>query len=146
VDSAALSAAAHSERRHAGRRTPRDREPLERIRLRTGREVKVLNVSDAGVLVEGTARLLPGTHVDAHIVTAAGRVLVRSRVVRAAISGLGNEGPVYRCGLAFQQRVDTSNPGYVIPGPAPGAGVAEGSDYPATASRPTPIEPERLSA
>lgn len=143
---AALKSAAHADRRHAARRTPRDREPLERIRLRTGRELKVLNVSDEGALAEGTARLLPGTHIDAHLVTAAGRVLVRSRVVRALVSRLEKDGPVYRCALAFQQRVDTSDPGYVIPGLAPGISAREGSGYPATAARATLIEQKRLSA
>jgi len=146
VGGAALTPVAHADRRHAARRTPRDREPLERIRLRTGRSVRVLNVSDQGVLAEGTARLLPGTHIDAHLVTPVGRVLVRSRVVRAWISALEQDGPVYRCALAFQQRVDTSDPGYVIPGPVPGTGAPEGSGYPATAAPTMPIEPESLSA
>jgi hypothetical protein len=146
VGGAAVKPVAQADRRHAARRAPRDREPLERIRLRTGREVKALNVSDEGILVEGMARLLPGTHIDAHLVIAAGRVLVRSRVVRAWISALEKDGPVYRCALAFQQRVDTSDPGYVMPGPAPGTGAAEGSGYPAAAARAMPIEPQRLSA
>ena len=143
---AVLKPVADADRRHAARRTPRDREPMERIRLRTGREVKVLNVSDGGVLAEGAARLLPGTHVDAHLVTATGRVLVRSRVARAWVCALEKDGPVYRSALAFQQAVDTSDPGYVMPGPAPGTGAAEGSGYPATAASAVPIEPERLSA
>ena len=58
-------------------------EPLSRVRLRAGRELQVVDVSVAGALLEGTARLLPGTHVDVHMVTRDGRVLVRSRVVRA---------------------------------------------------------------
>jgi hypothetical protein len=146
VGGAVLKPGAHADRRQAARRAPRDREPLGRIRLRTGREVKVLDVSDHGVLAEGSARLLPGTHVDAHLVTATGRVLVRSRVVRAWITALEQDGPLYRCALAFQQRVDTSDPGYVIPGPASGTGAPEGSVYPATSARALPIEAARLPA
>jgi hypothetical protein len=78
------------------------------MRLRAGRDLAVLDVSDAGALVEGTTRLLPGTRVDVHVVTGAGRVLVRSRVVRAFVQSVDVDGVMYRSGLAFEQRVDTS--------------------------------------
>jgi hypothetical protein len=70
----------------------------------------VIDVSNAGVLVEGAARLLPGTHVDVHLITKDGRVLVRSRVIRAYISSLGASAVVYRGALAFEQAVDTTTP------------------------------------
>jgi hypothetical protein len=69
------------ERRRTGRRVPAAGEPISRVRLRTGREMLVVDVGDAGALVEGTARLLRGTHFDVHVVTVEGRVLVRSRVL-----------------------------------------------------------------
>ena len=45
----------------------------------------VIDVSDTGLLAEGEMRLLPGTHVDVHLVTCDGRLLVRSRVIRAFV-------------------------------------------------------------
>lgn len=96
------------ERRHCPRRTPDEGEPLTRIRLRTGRDLTVIDVSDSGALVEGQTRLLPGTRVEVHIVGRAGRVLVRSRVVRAWVNSLDADGVKYRSGLAFEQRVDTA--------------------------------------
>ena len=120
---------ASRERRQRPRRVPEGHEPLVRVRLRTGRDVVMLDVADAGALVEGTARLLPGTHVDAHVTTVAGRVLVRCRVVRAWVSEVQPGSVTYRTALAFQQPVETSA-GYRIPGPIPMAGASEGSDYP----------------
>ncbi len=137
---------AQCERRHAGRRVPGGREPLASLRLRTGRAVTVLDVSDQGVLVEGKARLLPGTHVDVHVVTPVGRVLVRSRVVRAWVGDLAPDGPTYRGALAFQQRVDTSGAGYVFPVATPDAAVSEGSGYPEPATVSPATGPERPPA
>ena len=99
------------ERRRTARRTPERAEPLSRIRLRTGRELAVINVSNTGLLVEGAARLLPGTHVDVHVATQEGRVLIRSRIVRAYVSALEADRVSYRGAFAFERPVDTaSNP------------------------------------
>ena len=94
------------ERRGESRRAPATEEPLSRARLRTGRELAVLDVSDHGALVEG-GRLLPGTHIDIHLVTRGGRVLVRGRVVRASVYSLSSHAVVYRSALAFERPVDT---------------------------------------
>jgi hypothetical protein len=96
------------ERRHAPRRVPEPQESLARVRLRAGRELAVLNISDGGVLVEGPARLHPGAHVDVHVVTREGRVLVRSRVVRAFVSHLEADLVRYRGTLAFERTIDTT--------------------------------------
>ena len=101
-------AAAHArERRQAPRRLPDAGDPLAAVRVRGGRELKVVDISDHGVLVESEARLLPGTHVEVHMVTGDGRVLVRTRVVRACVSAL-RDGVRYRSALAFERRVDTT--------------------------------------
>ena len=96
------------ERRRTERRTPAPAEPLSRVRLRAGRELQVLDLSNAGALVEGAARLLPGTHVDVHIVTRDGRVLVRSRIARAYVSHVEARAICYRGALNFDRAVDTS--------------------------------------
>jgi hypothetical protein len=102
------------ERRRAPRREPAADEPLSRARLRTGRELAVINVSNTGLLVEGATRLLPGTHVDVHVITRDGRVLVRSRVTRAWVCALQADLICYRGALAFDRTVDTSSLGYAI--------------------------------
>jgi hypothetical protein len=101
-------AARARDRRQAPRRVPESGEPLITVRLRGGRALAVVDVSDAGVLVEGQARLLPGTHVEVHVVTAVGRLLVRTRVVRAFVCALHGDGLRYRGALAFERTVDTT--------------------------------------
>ena len=103
------------ERRQQSRRIPAADEPLARMRMRTGTELTVLDVSDLGTLVEGDVRLVPGARVDVHVITRAGRVLVRSRVVRAFISKLRADSLRYRAALLFDQAVDTSSFGYSVP-------------------------------
>ncbi len=118
------------ERRRTLRREPSADEPLSRVRFRAGREVTVVNVSNTGLLVEGPARLLPGTHVDVHVVTKDGRVLVRSRVTRAYVTALEADAIRYRGALAFDRVVDTSAIGYVIPDVLIAVPEPEGIDYP----------------
>lgn len=118
------------EYRSTTRRVPLPDEPLSRIRLRTGREMSVLDVGNGGVLVEGHVRLLPGTHVDVHVVTRGGRVLVRSRVVRCWVAMLQSDAVSYRGALAFDRAVDTAPAGYAFPdGPRPAVATG-GPDYP----------------
>jgi len=119
---------------------------LARVRLRTGRDVEVCDVSDGGVHVDGRTRLLPGTHVDVHVVSLTGRVLVRCRVVRSTVSRLDAAGVSYRSALAFQQAVDTRTPGYGFPGAVSAGPTAEGSPYPAPAAGEGAAHEERLSA
>lgn len=123
------------ERRITERRVPASDEPMSRVRLRTGRELLVVNVSNAGLLVEGTVRLLPGAHVDVHVMTREGRVLVRSRIVRAYVFDLDAEWVRYRGGLAFDRQVDTTAIGYAIPQQLAALDDAEGSDFPEAAAR-----------
>src|SRR4051812_16254620 len=97
-----------TERRKHPRRGPAATEPLSRIRLRLGPELKVLNVADAGVLVDSAARLVPGGRVDVHVVGRTGRVLVRCTVVRSRVFRVRHDSIAYEAGLHFDQSLDTS--------------------------------------
>ena len=124
------------ERRQRVRRVPELDEGLSRMRLRTGAELIVLNVSDTGALVEGTVRLLPGTRVDVHVVAQHGRVLVRCRVVRVWVSAVAADAIRYRGAFLFDQPIDAAPPGYRLPGdPHPSAGD-EGNPYPVPSGTP----------
>jgi hypothetical protein len=116
------------DRPRALRRVPQPDEPLSRVRLRTGREMAVVDVSASGVLVEGSARLLPGTHVDVHVVTRDGRVLVRSRVTRCHVVALRADAVTYRGALVFERQVDTS--GYSVSDATQAILVAARAAYP----------------
>ncbi|HEV8394706.1 MAG TPA: hypothetical protein VGQ37_10555 [Vicinamibacterales bacterium] len=117
------------ERRVATRRVPAPDETLAHLRLRTGRELAVVDIGDAGALVEGTARLLPGTHVEVHVVTREGRTLVRSRVTRASVFAVAADNLQYRAALAFDARVNTA-PSWVVTTRTAPSSVLTGSCYP----------------
>lgn len=119
-----------SERRRAVRRIPQPDETLARVRLRTGRELSVINISPTGVLVEGGTRLLPGTHADVHVVTRHGRTLVRARVIRSLVWRLQADSVSYRAALAFETSVDTEADGYAIPAESPMNDGGAGNAYP----------------
>ena len=137
------------ERRRTVRRLVAADEPLSQIRLRAGRQLGVIDVSKSGLLAEGEMRLLPGTHVDVHLVTDEGRLLIRSRVVRAFVCHVSASTIRYRGALAFdrtmqtatqttvQRTVETSVAGYGIPDGPNGPTVAEGNPYPGSTPAPT---------
>ena len=103
------------ERRRATRRTVASDEPLAQAKLRAGGQLVVLDASNWGVLTETTARLLPGRHLDVHIVTPTGRTLVRSRVARAYVCRVQPDAIHYHAALAFEQVVDTRPCGSPVP-------------------------------
>lgn len=70
----------------------------------------VLDIAEGGALVEGETRLLPGTHIDVHVTTGDGRVLVRSRVVRAWVHRLVADTVSYRGALAFDTPIAITRP------------------------------------
>ena len=134
------------ERRRAIRRVPAQDEPLSAVRMRAGRELTVVNLSDLGALVEGPARLLPGTHVEIHVMTPEGRTLVRSRVTRAYVCHVDAESVRYRGALAFDRPVDTRLVGYAIPDVLADAIEAPGNPYPDRHDAVALDARERLSA
>jgi hypothetical protein len=119
-----------SDRRQAVRRTPQPDESLARVRLRTGRELAVVDISSTGALVEGLTRLLPGTRAEVHVVTRQGRVLVRTRVVRALVWQLRSDLVCYRTALAFDSPVDINIEEYSLPAKTPAIDGGAGSLYP----------------
>lgn len=137
----------HSERvidrRRTARRSVAGDEPLSQVRLRAGRQLAVIDISDLGLLAEGEMRLLPGTHVDVHLVTCDGRLLVRSRVVRAFVCHVSASTIRYRGALAFERPVETSIAGYAIPGALDVPNVAPGNAYPVSdlSSALSPVSP-----
>lgn len=122
------------ERRRAPRRVTSADEPLSQVRLRAGRELTTLDISDTGLLAEGEMRLLPGTHVDVHLVTRDGRLLVRSRVVRAFVCHVSAHQIRYRGALVFETMVQTAEIGYPLPAASDTPIDPQGSPYPAPES------------
>ena len=99
----------------------------------TSAGLRVVDVSSAGLLAEGEMRLLPGTHVDVHLVTTDGRLLVRSRVVRAYVHRVDPHHICYRGALSFDRPVPTAVVGYPMPVASESPNEPEGNAYPQTA-------------
>ena len=100
-----------------------------------------MDVSDAGALVESATRLLPGTHVEVHVVSRDGRVLVRSRVTRASVHAVTADTLRYRAALAFERRVNSA-PQRVVASLSAPPGLSPGSPYPNPATSQRPREEE----
>ena len=105
------------DRRRGARRSVSSDEPLGQARLRTGGRLRVVEASSLGALMETTERLLPGRHLDVHIVAAEGRVLVRARVVRAFVVTLEPDAVHYRVAFSFDRAVDVRAAGYALASP-----------------------------
>jgi hypothetical protein len=119
------------EHRRCPRRIPLASESLARVRLRTGRELLVVNISNTGLLVEGDVRLLPGSSVDLHVMNGTGPEQVRSQVARSYVSQLCADSVGYRAALAFERSLDMSGEYPVLP-TSELAGSTAGSSYPLT--------------
>ena len=91
----------------------------------------VVNISPFGALLEGESRLLPGTHIDVHVITRQGRILVRARVVRASVCRLGADAVAYEGAIAFDSVVNAVAHGYAVPNDEVVAGEQR-TGYPAT--------------
>jgi hypothetical protein len=68
-------------------------------RLIGGSEVRLVNFSNRGILVESDARLLVGARASVRITTSDASVVVTGRVVRSRVKGLVNGVLVYDAGL-----------------------------------------------
>lgn len=105
------------ERRRSPRVEPVSGGPASHGRLRASGDVRVRDIASAGVRVEGP-RLLPGVRVDLHLIGAAGRQLVRGRVVWARVRAVAPL--VYEAAVVFDAPFDVLPEGYRVPaGPAP---------------------------
>ena len=118
------------DRRRAARRLLAAGEPLAHAKLRTGGELIVLDASSWGALTETTERLLPGRHLDVHVVTSVGRVLVRGRVARAYVCQLQPDAIYYRAALAFEQAIDARTCGHSTPPVLVSPASPRGTPYP----------------
>jgi hypothetical protein len=106
-------------------------EPLSGARLRTGGQLRIVDASSSGALVETAERLLPGRNLDVHIMSAQGRVLARSRVVRACVAHLTADSIRYQAALAFERALDVHVEGYALPAALRGFDMEAGNRYPA---------------
>jgi hypothetical protein len=105
-------------------------EPLGHARLRTGGTLRVVEASSWGALMETTERLLPGRHLDVHVIAADGRMLVRARVARACIVKVQPDAVHYQVAFSFDRALDVRPAGYALPSPLLASQTQRGIPYP----------------
>ena len=93
------------DRRGERRRRVADEHGIVSARLRGGREVSIVDISAAGVLIETTHRLLPGSSVDLQLITSDGAIVVRGRVLRSAVSRVAASLVWYRGAIQLERNL-----------------------------------------
>jgi hypothetical protein len=93
-------ATATSERRTESRPTADD-VPGLRVKLSSGTDVKLIDVSQGGIRFECDRRLLPGTIVAVRLALIDGQMTIRGRVLRERVTRLENGEPGYEIAMAF---------------------------------------------
>jgi hypothetical protein len=83
---------------------------LATVKLPWGLELRVLNMSSSGILVETTSKLMPGTVANIEIAGADEKVVIPARFVRSEIVGVDGLGVRYRTAAVFDREVDLDGP------------------------------------
>jgi hypothetical protein len=95
-----------SDRRHKSRRTGVDEHGIVQASIGPAHDASVIDVSAEGTLIEATHRLLPGTCVELHLVSATeGTEIIRGRVLRCCVTQLTANGIRYRGAIAFEREL-----------------------------------------
>jgi hypothetical protein len=102
-------------RRREPRRVLEPGDPRAAMRLRSGVDVTIVNLSRLGACVRGEVRLLPGARIGGHLLTRDGRVFVRGAVVRWQVARLEATSVTYEGALAFDAALDGNGRGYDVP-------------------------------
>jgi hypothetical protein len=83
-----------------------------RARVLPGRDVRLLDYSRGGALVQSTSRLLPGSHVELQLSTGTWRWSSTAQVIRAHVWALALEEHVrYRAAVQFVRPMDLGTAG-----------------------------------
>jgi len=90
-------------RRRAARLPPSAIPLLKSVRLVAGPEVKLINVSRGGALIESEARLSPGSALCVRLVTGESIYLLKGRVLRARAASMSGSELRYHIALAFDE-------------------------------------------
>ena len=117
------------DRRGARRRRQVEDHGIVAARVRPGHAVSLIDVSEAGALVETDRRLLPGAPVELQFETPRHHAAVRGRVVRCAVSRVQSAAICYRGAISFDRHLpwfaDSEEPGYAIPTAEPRPSAAD---------------------
>lgn len=99
-----VSGERHRDRRTGRRRQPHETPWCEVALLRPGQEVRLVNLSSGGALLESPRRMRPGSAAELHLLAPAGRCVLRARILRCSVAAL--EPLRYRGAIAFEDQLD----------------------------------------
>ncbi len=90
------------DRRSSPRLSPEAYPSLKGACLVSGSEVKLINISKGGALLESVERLSPSTRISLRLITTEGVIQLYGQILRSTISHL-NGGLRYRSAVSFEQ-------------------------------------------
>jgi hypothetical protein len=138
-----LGRAHAKDRRRARRRLSGELPSLWTVRLPWGADVKVVDISSQGVLLETTSKITPGRTVDLQLLGQGTDVRVAARAIRSDVAAVDAMGVRYRVAAVFARDLEILAPG---PAAAPVvmpkaladllAGVLTAVDYDSTSAAP----------
>jgi uncharacterized protein DUF6982/PilZ domain-containing protein len=133
-----------SNRRAHRRLSPQELRRLEAVRVKYGPEVRVVDVSEGGILIETERALKPHSTIVFELTGAATETLIPARVLRSQMVSLEGAGR-YRTACAFKRPLELSrllsDPGLAMSAPAPAEPqkrAATSAASAATGAAPTP--------
>jgi len=91
----------HDERRASPRLPPSAIPSLKGVKLVAGPEVRLVNISRGGALIESEARLSPGSNLCLRLVTAESVYLLKGQVLRSKVASLAGAGLRYQSAVSF---------------------------------------------
>jgi hypothetical protein len=91
------------DRRTSPRLPPSAIPALKGVKLVAGPEVKLINISRGGALIESDSRLAPGSNLCLRLVTAENVYLLRGRVSRSRVAALAGSLLRYQSALTFDE-------------------------------------------
>lgn len=93
------------ENRRQSPRRPASAIPNLKARLFAGSDVRLIDVSRRGVLIETDARLLPGSPISIKFVTTDANLVLKGSVVRSSVNIVSDKGVVYRTAVSFEEDI-----------------------------------------
>jgi hypothetical protein len=94
----------------AARKSRADLPWLSTVRLPWGLEVRLLNISTTGMLVETSSKFTPGSVAEFELRSAGDSVVVPARFVRSEVVSVDGLGVRYRAAAVFERELDLDGP------------------------------------
>lgn len=95
----------NQDRRRTRRRSGEDVPSLWSVRLPWGDALKVVNISNTGVLLESASKVTPGSTIKLHLLGEETNIAVSARAIRSDVATVDGLGVKYHLAAAFSQEV-----------------------------------------